>query len=137
TCSYWAVGPGGSRIQEIGDLTGDQAEQHIFVPPNDFGTGTQLLPAVEHFVNRFKDAPWGFYVFITDGELHDLEAVKEYSTRLAKDVAAGRRKPLKFVLIGVGDSINEGQMEELDDLDTGTEIDLWDHKIAAHMRILQ
>src|SRR5258708_11506648 len=24
TCIYWAVGPGGSRIQEIGDLTGDQ-----------------------------------------------------------------------------------------------------------------
>ena len=28
-------------------------------------------------------------------------------------------------------------MEELDDLDTGTEIDLWDHKIAVEMRMLQ
>ena len=28
-------------------------------------------------------------------------------------------------------------MEELDDLDTGTEVDLWDHKIAAEMRLLQ
>jgi len=28
-------------------------------------------------------------------------------------------------------------MEELDDLDTGTEIDLWDHKLAAEMRVLQ
>jgi hypothetical protein len=27
-------------------------------------------------------------------------------------------------------------MEELDDLDTGTDIDLWDHKIAAEMRQL-
>src|SRR5438045_4631949 len=117
TCIYWATGQGGSRIEVIGDLTADQAEKHFFGPPRDFGTGTQLLPAVEYFVERFKDAPWGFYVFITDGELHDLEAVKAYSTRLAKDVAAGRRKPLKFVLIGVGDSINEAQMEELDDLD--------------------
>jgi hypothetical protein len=137
TCIYWATGPGGSQVEVIGDLTGDQAEQHIFGPPKNFGTGTQLLPAVRYFVDRFKDAPWGFYVFITDGELHDLESVKRYSTQLAKDVAAGRRKPLKFVLIGIGDNVNEGQMEQLDDLDTGTDIDLWDHKLAAHMRVLQ
>jgi hypothetical protein len=137
TCIYWAVGAGGSQIQVIGDLTADDAERHIFGPPNDFGTGTQLLPAVRYFVERFRDAPWGFYVFITDGELHDLDEVKAYSTRLAKEVNAGRRKPLKFVLIGVGPDVNEAQMEELDDLDTGTPIDLWDHKLASEMRVLQ
>jgi hypothetical protein len=137
TCIYWATGPGGSEIEEIGDLRAEEAEKHIFGPPGNFGTGTQLLPAVRYFVERFKDAPWGFYVFITDGELHDLDAVKQYSTWLAKEVNAGRRKPIKFVLIGVGPSINEQQMEELDDLDTGTPIDLWDHKISAHMRMLQ
>ncbi len=137
TCIYWATGPAGSRIEVIGDLTADQAEQHIFGPPKDFGTGTQLLPAVRYFVDRFKDAPWGFYAFITDGELHDLNAVKDYSRQLARDVAAGRRKPVKFVLIGIGPNVNERQMEELDDLDTGTEVDLWDHKLAAEMRVLQ
>ncbi len=137
TCIYWAVGPGGGHVEVIGDLTVDQAEKHIFGPPRDFGTGTQLLPAVRYFVERFRDAPWGFYVFITDGELHDLDQVKEYSTRLATEINAGRRKPLKFVLIGIGPDVNEGQMEELDDLDTGTPIDLWDHKLAAEMRVLQ
>jgi hypothetical protein len=137
TVIYWATGPGGSRIEQVGDLRAEQAEAHVFGPPREYGTGTQLLPAVKYFVERFRDAPWGFYVFITDGELHDLDAVKQYSTWLAREVAAGRRKPLKFVLIGVGANINEGQMEELDDLDTGTEIDLWDHKIAAQMRVLQ
>ncbi len=137
TCVYWAVGPGGSEVQVIGDLTGDEADGHVFGPPADFGTGTQLLPAVRYFVDRFRDAPWGFYVFITDGELHDLDAVKDYSTRLARDVAAGRRRPVKFVLIGVGPDVNEAQMEELDDLDTGTPVDLWDHKLAAEMRVLQ
>src|SRR4051812_13128382 len=137
TCIYWAVGPGGGQIEVVGDLTADQAEKHVFGPPDDFGTGTQLLPAVRYFVERFKDAPWGFYIFITDGELHDLDAVKQYSTELARAVQGGKRKPLKFVLIGVGDNINEQQMEELDDLDTGTDVDLWDHKIAAHMRVLQ
>lgn len=137
TCIYWAVGPGGSKVEVIGDLRAEEAERHVFGPPREFGTGTQLLPAVKYFVERFADAPWGFYVFITDGELHDLEAVKEFSTRLAVAIAAGRRKPLKFVLIGIGPDVNEGQMEELDDLDTGTPIDLWDHKLAAEMRVLQ
>ena len=121
----------------MGDLTAEQATGHEFGPPKEFGTGTQLLPAVRYFVDRFKDAPWGFYVFITDGELHDLSEVKQYSTQLARDVSAKRRRPIKFVLIGVGPNINEGQMEELDDLDTGTDVDLWDHKIASEMRVLQ
>jgi hypothetical protein len=137
TCIYWATGPGGSQIEVVGDLTADQAEGHLFGPPRNFGTGTQLLPAVRYFVDRFKDAPWGFYVFVTDGELHDLDEVKGYSNRLAHDVQAGRRKPLKFVLIGVGPNVNEDQMEQLDDLDTGTNVDLWDHKLAAEMRVLQ
>jgi hypothetical protein len=137
TCIYWATGPGGSMIEVIGDLTADQAERHTFGPPREFGTGTQLLPAVKYFVERFRTAPWGFYVFITDGELHDLEDVKRYSTQLAREIAAGQRKPVKFVLIGIGPEVNEAQMEELDDLDTGTPIDLWDHKLAAEMRVLQ
>jgi hypothetical protein len=137
TCIYWAVGPGGSQVEVVGDLTADQAERHVFGPPKDFGTGTQLLPAVRYFVERFKSAPWGFYVFITDGELHDLDEVIAYSKRLAQDISSGRRNPVKFVLIGIGAEVNEHQMTELDDLDTGTDVDLWDHKLAAEMRMLE
>ena len=137
TCIYWAVGMGGCDIEVVGDLRADEAERHVFGPPKDFGTGTQLLPAVRYFVDRFRSAPWGFYVFITDGELHDLEEVKRYSTELAQQVSAKQRKPLKFVLIGVGPDVNEEQMEELDDLDTGTDVDLWDHKLAAGMRMVE
>ncbi len=137
TVIYWATGPGGSKVEVVGDLTAEQAAKHEFGPPRDFGTGTQLLPAVKYFVERFADAPWGFYVFITDGELHDLDAVKAYSKQLAREVQSRKRRPLKFVLVGVGDGVNERQMEELDDLDTGTDVDLWDHKIAKEMRVLQ
>jgi hypothetical protein len=118
-------------------MRAEEAERHVFGPPKEFGSGTQLLPAAKYFVDRFADAPWGFYVFITDGELHDLEAVKRYSTQLAKDVAAKKRRPVKFVLIGVGPNVNERQMEELDDLQTGTDVDLWDHKLASEMKQLQ
>jgi hypothetical protein len=137
TCIYWATGNNGSQVEVVGDLTADQAEQYTFKGPRDFGTGTQLLPAVRYFVDRFKDAPWGFFVFVTDGELFDLDEVKRFSTQLAREIAAGRRRPVKFVLIGVGPDVNERQLEELDDLDTGTEVDLWDHKMAAEMRMLQ
>jgi hypothetical protein len=137
TCIYWAVGPGGGHIQEVGDLRADDAERHVFGPPQDFGTGTKLLPAVKYFVERFADAPWGIYIFVTDGALHDLAEVKAYSCELARAVANRKRNPLKFVLIGVGPDVDEGQMEELDDLETGTEVDLWDHKLAAEMRVLQ
>jgi hypothetical protein len=137
TCIYWAVGPNGSQIEVIGDFTADEAERHTFGPPKDFGTGTQLLPALRYFTERFKDAPWGFYVFVTDGELHDLDDVIAYSKRLAQDIAAKRRNPLKLVLIGIGPDVSEHQMQELDDLDTGTDIDLWDHKLASELRVLE
>lgn len=137
TAIYWATGQDGKNIEVIADLRADEAERFDFKGPRDFGTGTHLLPAVRYFVDRFKDAPWGFFVFITDGELFDLDEVKQYSTQLARDVAAGRRKPVKFVLIGLGPDVNERQMEDLDDLDTGTDVDLWDHKLAAEMKHLQ
>lgn len=76
------------------------------------------------------------YIFITDGYIDDLETVKQYTTQLAKDIAAGKRKLIKCILIGVGKAVDEKQMIELDDLDTGTEIDIWDHKVADDMREL-
>lgn len=135
TCIYWATGPAGSEVQVVGDFSAEQAERHTFNAPVKFGTGTQLLPAVKYFVDRFADAPWGFYVFVTDGAIHDLDEVKEYTERLATRIARRQRNPLKFVLIGVGHEVDERQMEELDDLDT--EVDLWDHKLASELRSLE
>ena len=135
TCIYWATGPGGKQIEDVGDLTADQAERHTFSAPRQFGTGTQLLPAAKYFVDRFKDAPYGFYVFITDGALHDLDAVKDYTVKLARQIGKKERNPVKFVLIGVGDDVDERQMEELDDLEA--DVDLWDHKLASELRVLE
>jgi hypothetical protein len=137
TVIYWATGFRGDQIEVIGDLRADEAIKHHFGPPREYGNDTQLLPAVKYFVERFADAPWGFYVFITDGSLNDMGLLKSYSTHLARDIAAGKRNPVKLVLIGVGAAVDEEQMEALDDLYTGTSIDLWDHKIAREMRVLQ
>jgi hypothetical protein len=137
TVIYWACGDG-KQIEEVGDLRAEECESASFVGPIrvPFGNGTHLTPAMQYFVDRFRDAPYGMYIFVTDGELHDLEEVKRYTIGLCQDIQAQRRNPLKCVLIGVGSAINESQMEELDDLESGTDVDIWDHKIAKDMRSL-
>ena len=137
TVIYWACGDGG-QIEEVGDLTVDDCETASFIGPVkvSFGNSTKLTPAMRYFVERFADAPMGMYIFITDGELHDLQDVKQYTVRLCKEIAAGKHNPVKCVLIGIGTEINESQMEELDDLESGTDVDIWDHKIAREMRSL-
>jgi hypothetical protein len=134
TVIYWACGDG-SQIEVIGDFTAEQCQSASFKGPTKqtFGQRTVLTPAVKYFADRFKDAKNGMYIFVTDGELHDLEDVKRYTISLCKDIQAKRRNPLKCVLIGLGDSVNESQMEQLDELDSGTDVDVWDHKIAAEM----
>ena len=142
---YWACGAGGSGVQDLGDMTAAQVKARAFAPPADFGNGTKLLPALQYFAEtKFPSAPWSIFVFLTDGAIEDLDAVKAYSRQLAQQIAAGSRQFIKLVLIGVGAEVKEDQMEELDDLDygglkdkSGTEIDLWDHKMAASMQKIE
>ncbi len=135
TVIYWACGDG-SATEVVGDFTADQCRTLTVTGPKEtpFGTGTKLTPAVRYFVDRFPDAKNGMYLFVTDGRLDDLAEVKRYTTQLCKEIAAGTRNPVKCVLIGVGNQIDEKQMEELDELDSGTDVDVWDHKIQADMR---
>jgi hypothetical protein len=139
TAIYWACGAHGERIEIIGDLTATEAREATFGGPRDWGLKTQLLPAFKYFVERFADARWGFYVFITDGQLDDLAAVKRYTADLARRIGEGAVNPVKCVLIGVGSHIDEQQMIELDDLPDELDLpaDIWDHKIAATMRGLR
>lgn len=145
TVIYWACGPGGNQIQEVGDMDADKARACTFPPPKQFGTGTKLLPALKYFVEtRYAASPWAIFVFVTDGILEDLSDVQQYSISLAKDIASGKRQFVKLVLIGVGAEVDEGQMELLDDLDygglkdqAGQIIDLWDHKLAADMQKIE
>lgn len=137
---YWAVGPGGKDIEVLGDLTAIEAETFKFDPPIYYGTGTQLTPALRYFTEQRQDlrsAAWGMYVFITDGAIEDMEAVKQYCTQLAKDISVGRRGDLKLVIIGLGEQVNAAQMDQLDNLETGTDVDLWDAKLASEMKDLE
>jgi len=131
---YWGTGSGSREIVDVGDMTEVDFGNRDFDGPKTFGGGaTELLPAISHFVDRFSTAPMGIYVFVTDGVISDLKPVMDYTTLLAKRIEAGSRSPLKFVIIGVGDQVDETQMIALDNLDTGTSLDLWDHKLAKDM----
>lgn len=136
TVVYWACGPDGSKYEVVGDFTAEQCRTLKLAGPSKvpFGNGTRLTPVARYFVDRFADARNGMYVFVTDGRLDDMNDLINYTTTLAREIEAKRRHPVKFVLIGVGDRIDVNQMQQLDDLDTGTPIDIWDHKIAREMR---
>jgi len=143
TVIHWACGIGDS-LEIIGDMNAEQARSFKFAEPKSPGKGTRLLPAVRYFADeKFRHAPWGIYVFLTDGIIEDLEQVKEYTLKVGRELAEEKRGFIKFVLIGLGTAIDEDQMIELDDLDygdlkipNGDAVDLWDHTTAAEMTSL-
>ena len=138
---YWALGPGGGETEEIGEVdAGGCAKVSIAGPKKgNWGTGTQLLPPIKYIVEEVGEkAAWTMGVIVTDGIIEDEEACMKYCARIGQELADGKRSELKLVLIGVGDEVDEGQLERFDDMfeDTPLEdtVDIWSHGIAASMR---
>ena len=107
-----------------------------------WGTGTLLLPPLEYFLSEFADAPWTVLLFITDGVMADLDAVKARAMEVGQEIVSGKRGQCKFVIVGLGEEVDEEQLEVLDDMFDGTEVgeqgvDLWDCKLADNINELQ
>ena len=152
---YWACNPDGSKIEELGEFDSERIQNTAITGPKKlpWGRGTKLLPSVKYFVEKFKGEselgdikkPAGFCVFVTDGILEDLADVKQYCIQYAQEISQGKKPFMKFFLIGVGDEVDERQMNSLDDMfennpikDTGGQnIDLWDHQLASDMNQLE
>ncbi|MDJ1182949.1 vWA domain-containing protein [Roseofilum casamattae] len=132
---YWACDRG-SELEVIGDFTEAECLLLKINGPSHttLGEGTKITPAVKYFVDRFVQAKRGMYIFITDGRIDDMEEIRQYTLQLTEEIAIGKRNSIKCVLIGVGDQIEVSQLAELDDLETGNGIDIWDHKIAEEMQ---
>ncbi len=130
---YWATGSGKDGLEVVGELSETQSVNYNFNKPRKFGVNTRLTPALKYFAEKYKSAKWGLFIFVTDGVLDDLADVKALTLQLAQDISAGKRNPMKLILLGVGPWIQQDQMTELDDLDTGVNVDLWDHKVASEM----
>jgi len=134
---YWGCGKG-DEIQVLGEFDADSCQGLAITGPASFKLGktTKLLPAIAYFVDHYRAAQRGMYIFLTDGRIDDLEKVKRYTKELALEIAVGKRNYLKLILIGIGNDVDRYQLQELDDFDTGLDIDLWDYKIASEMHNL-
>ncbi|MBX3170051.1 MAG: VWA domain-containing protein [Candidatus Eremiobacteraeota bacterium] len=115
--AYWACGMG-QDIEVIGELRGVDVKSYKFPGPQKMGAKTYLKPAIEDFIAYLRTqvaegAQQGCAIFITDGVLDDAEAVKEYSKWVAKSIVDGSLPRVNFVLVGVGDAVDEEQLEEI------------------------
>lgn len=135
--TYWATGDG-SQLEEVGDLTGPQAKDYRFPGPRFYGKATVMLPVLRDFVAHMKQqvqigAKRGLAVMITDSQINDSNDVRAYATQVAKEIAAGRLPRMNFVFVGVGDQVDEEQMEAISHEKYPGVGHLWCHRIADRM----
>lgn len=136
--AYWATGDG-SQLEIVGDLSGAQAKEYKFPGPQFYGKGTVMLPVLRDYVAFIRKevethgARRGLAVIITDSQIHDPQDVRAYSTQVAKEIAAGRLPRINFVLVGVGDQVDEEQMEEICHTEYPGVGHLWCHRVADRM----
>jgi len=136
--AYWACGKSGRDVEVVGDLKGVNVKSYSFPGPREMGSYTYLEPAMRDYMKYLKNqiplgARRGCAVFVTDGVLHDPDAVKAYSRELAHDIAAGRLPRLNFILVGVGNAVDEEQMEEICHQEYRGVGHLWCHRIAEEI----
>ena len=137
--AYWASGNSGRQVEVIGELSGTDAKTFKFPGPKVMGNATHLVPALRDYITYLREAVTkgarrGCAVFITDGHLHDASQIKSYAAEVAKQIAQGRLPRLNFVLVGVGDQVDEEQMEEICHAEYPGVGHLWCHRIAAEIK---
>jgi hypothetical protein len=136
--AYWACGVSGRPVEVVGELKGSDARGYRFPGARLLGNNTYLTPALRDYVQYLRQqaehgAKRGCAVIITDGQISDGPDVKAYSEELAREIAAGRLPRLNFVLVGVGDSIDAEQLEDLSHAEYPGVGHLWCHKIAREL----
>jgi hypothetical protein len=133
--SYMATGEEGRDIEEIGVLVEADFEGRSFSGPKLYGSGTQLLPIVRHFVESYmSEVELGLCVILTDGKIQDSEAVGDYTHKLVRQIQKQERPLVKFVLVGIGDCVDEQKLSELDNLTMYPDLDLWDFRLARDLK---
>lgn len=118
---YWAVGADGRSVEELGEMTAEQAQTATFPGPKVFGGGTYLLPAIRDFVAYIQGiiqsgetVGAALAVVVTDGQFHDQGDVMAYVQRnLAPAITEKKFPRTVFTLVGIGSQADEEQLEEL------------------------
>jgi hypothetical protein len=136
--AYWASGMSGRDVEVVGELKGVDVKQYKFPGAKKLGSHTFLTPALKDYVTYLKQqvpkgARRGCAVIVTDGQLHDAAEVEKFSAQVAKEIAAGKLPRLNFVLVGVGDGIDEEQLERIAHTEYPGVGHLWCHRIAKEI----
>jgi hypothetical protein len=136
--AYWACGASGKDVEAIGELKGVDVKQYKFPGAQRLGNSTHLLPAMKDYVRYLKEqvkqgAKRGCAVIVTDGRLSDSDDVQIYSAEIARDIAAGRLPRINFIMVGVGDDVDEEQLEEIAHTEYKGVGHLWCHRIAKEI----
>jgi hypothetical protein len=136
--AYWACGESGREVEVVGELKGVDVKQYKFPGAKKLGNHTFLAPALKDYVRYLKEqvpqgARRGCAVIVTDGQLHDAEEVEKFSAQVAKEIASGKLPRLNFVLVGVGDGIDEAQLERIAHIEYPGVGHLWCHRIAREI----
>jgi hypothetical protein len=136
--AYWACGRGGRDVEAVGEFTGTEVEKYKFPGPREMGNSTCLGPAVRDYINYLqaqvqKGARRGCAVFVTDGQIHDADDVKNYSREVARAITRGNLPRINFILVGVGAQVDEEQMEDICHAEYPGIGHLWCHRIAAEI----
>jgi hypothetical protein len=136
--AYWATGSG-AELEFVGDLDGAKAKQFKFPGPKHYGKATILLPVLRDYVAHIrkeaaeKDARRGLAVIITDSQLSDPDDVIAYTQQVAREITAGRLPRVNFVLVGVGEAVDEAQMDRICHDEYPGVGHLWCHRVADKM----
>lgn len=136
---YWATGRTGKDLEILGELSGNGLDKVTFNGPRVPGTSTMLAPALKDYVKYVrslaaKGCKRGCAVIITDGAIHDVDDVESFCEGVAKEITQGRLPRINFVLVGVGDAIDEAQLEKIAHHEYPGIGHLWCHRVAAEIK---
>lgn len=137
--AYWACKDDGGDIEPIGILTTEELKSFYFEGPQNWGGGTKMTPIVRYFWEQvFVEADsQGVAAILTDGAWDDQDHAEllQLTQTMCEEVAAGQRPLMKVCILGLKTKNNayeidriESRFNDLDDFESGTDVDVWDHK---------
>src|SRR4051812_40608092 len=111
-CTYWAVSADGSKVEPVGEFDEAGWQKAALGGPRKerWGRGTKLLPAIRLCVEQVAvGSDWTIGVIVTDGLIEDEKDCLTYCLQVGREIATRRRKPVKLILIGIGEEVDEEQ----------------------------
>ena len=146
--AYWASGDDGSDVEPVGMFSRDEFAALRMPGPKAMGAGTQLMPIVRYFWDQVfaGTSHRGVAVILTDGMWSDdLEKdLFPITQKMCDEIDSGRRALMKIVILLYETEGNHKELEEiektinqLDDYNSGTDVDVWDSKWVKYLSTYQ